>query len=316
MNDPVLKVSKEAPLYMQATGKLPFTLTNDYLFKALMQKNKKVLKYLICSLLRIKPGKVRKVEIKNPIVLGESVNGESDSKIFVLDVNVLLDDRMLINIEMQVVNYQNWPERSLTYLCRNFDHLQSGQDYLDVKPTVHIGFLDFTLFPERPEFYAVYKMINEKNHHIFTDKFVLSVVDLKHIELATEEDRKWKTDYWASLFKAATWEELRMLAKQSAIMKEAVSTMYEITADEAIREQCKAREKQEMELSTIRREKEMVSRKLKKAARQNEILTQKVDRQARQIEQLLQEIEDLKGSAADRERPAAAAAAEKNVFAE
>ncbi|MDE6517303.1 MAG: hypothetical protein K2L18_05590 [Acetatifactor sp.] len=117
------------------------------------------------------------------------------------------------------------------------------------------------------------------------------MVDLKHIKMATEEDKKWKIDYWASLFKATTWEELIMLAKQSAIMKEAVSTMYEITADEAIREQCKAREKQEMELSTLKREKEMAIKKLKQAARQNEKLTRQNELQARQNERLTQQNE-------------------------
>lgn len=193
-------MNKKEPAYMQATGKLPYTLTNDYLFKMLLQKNRKVLKHLICSLLHIRPEEVQRVEIRNPLNLGKNISGEADSKELIMDVNVLLDNETLINLEMQVVNYQNWPERSLTYLCRNFDHLRSGQDYLDVKPTIHIGFLDYTLFPDNPEFYATYRMMNEKNHHIYTDKFVLSVIDLRHINLATEEDKEWKIDYWAFLF--------------------------------------------------------------------------------------------------------------------
>ncbi len=114
------------PHYMQATGKMPYSLTNDYLFRALLQKNNRVLKHLICALLHLRPEKVEAVTILNPIVLG------------------------------------HWPERSLSYLCRNFDHLQKGQDYRESKPVVHIGFLDFPLFPEHPEFYATYKMLNVK----------------------------------------------------------------------------------------------------------------------------------------------------------
>ena len=299
----------EKPLrYMQATGKLPHTLTNDYLFKALLQKNENVLKELVCSLLHLQPAEVESLEIKNPIVLGKALTEDFDSKIFVLDINVLLNSRILINLELQVADYHNWPERTMTYLCRNFDQLRSGEDYLEIKPTIHIGFLDFTLFPEYPEFYATYKMMNVKNHHIYTDKFVLSVVDLKHMELATQEDREWKLDYWAALFKATTWEELKMLAQQSQILKEAVETVYDLTADEAIREQCKAREKYIKEMNTVlrereieRQEKEIALAKLEQSEQQSKQKSliinrqsQQIDQQSQQINQLQQEIERLK----------------------
>jgi hypothetical protein len=36
-----------------AHGALPYKLTNDYLFRALLQKNQRVLKALLCSLLHL-----------------------------------------------------------------------------------------------------------------------------------------------------------------------------------------------------------------------------------------------------------------------
>lgn len=317
------------PKYLQATGQLPHPLTNDYMFKALLQKNENVLKHLTCSLLHLRDEEVESIKIQNPIMLGEALTEDFDSKIFVLDINVLLNNQMLINLEMQVVGYENWPERAMTYLCRNFDQLSRGEDYISAKPTIHIGFLDFILFPEYPEFYATYKMMNVKNRHIFTDKFILSVVNLKHIKLATQEDREWKIDYWASLFKATSWEELKMLAKQSPILEDAVETIYELTADEAIREQCKAREKHIKEMNTILKERELAIQardeafqsrdeafhsrdeafqKLDEAVQSRDEAFQKLDKviqekneanrlleqQARQIEQLLLENSRLK----------------------
>lgn len=38
--------------WMSATGKLEYTLTNDYMFRAVLQKNQKVLKALICLRMR------------------------------------------------------------------------------------------------------------------------------------------------------------------------------------------------------------------------------------------------------------------------
>ena len=65
---------------------------------------------------------------------------------------------------------------------------------------------------------------------------------LSHIELATKEDKQWRIDYWASLFKAKTWEDLRMIAQRDEYMAEAAETMYELSADEAIRQRCLARQ--------------------------------------------------------------------------
>ena len=308
MNHPNSGISEKEPSYMRATVKLPYTLINDYMFKALLQKNENVLKHLICSLLHLRPEEVRSVEVRNPILLGTALTEDFDSKTFILDINVLLNDHTLINLEMQVVNYKNWPERSLTYLCRNFDQLSRGEDYIHVKPVVHIGFLDFTLFKESPEFYATYKMMNEKNHQVYTDKFILSVVDLNHIELATREDREWKIDYWASLFKATTWEELKMLAERNQVMGDAVNTIYELTADESIREQCKAREKHIKEMNTILKEREMAERardamfqqleqtgqQLEQTGQQLEQKEQQLEQAEQQIAKLLQEIQQLK----------------------
>lgn len=271
------------PHYMQATGKMPYSLTNDYLFRALLQKNNRVLKHLICALLHLRPEKVEAVTILNPIVLGQAI----DNKTFILDVRVSLNNAAVINLEMQIVNYRNWPERSLSYLCRNFDHLQKGQDYRESKPVVHIGFLDFPLFPEHPEFYATYKMLNVKNHNVFTDKFVLSVVDLNQIKLATKEDRQWEIDYWAELFKAATWEETKMLAEKNPILEDAVQTLYEMSEEEQIREQCMAREDYYRTINTY--EAEILDRD-----QRLEEKDQQLSQKNQQIEELMREVKRLK----------------------
>lgn len=274
--------------YLQATGKLPYSLTNDYLFRALLQKNNRVLTHLICALLHLRPNEVETVTIENPIVLGEAL----DSKSFVLDIRVRLNNHILINLEMQIINYKNWPERSLTYLCRNFDQLQSGQDYLEIRPVIHISFLDFSLFPEYPEFYATYKLLNEKNHNVFTDKFILSVVDLRRTDIATIEDRQWKIDYWAALFKATTWEEIKMLAQQNPIMEEAAVTMYEMSAEDSIREQCRAREEYYRTLNTFRAELEQKDQELEQKDQELEQKDQMIDQLTQEIRRLREQLED------------------------
>ena len=222
----------------QFDGELPFHLTNDYFFRAVMQENNHVLKALVCALLHLTESNVHEVTILNPIELGKHVN----EKDFFLDINILLDNHMSINLEMQVVNEGNWIERSQCYLCRSFDHLNKGEDYKNVRPAIQIGILDYTLFPETPEFYATYRLMNVKSHKIYSDKLRISVLELNQIGLATEEDRAYRIDYWARLFKATTWKELKALAEQNPIFTEAARTAVVLSEDEKIRLQCEARE--------------------------------------------------------------------------
>lgn len=224
--------------WFSASGPLTIPMTNDYLFRALLQRNNHVLKGLICSLLNLSSSDVKSVIITNPIILGESIS----DKTFLLDISLTLNDSTLINLEMQVINEHNWPERSLSYLCRTFDNLNSGESYQSVKSAIQIGLLDFTLFPSHPEFYSTYQFLNVKNHTLYSDKLCLSVLNLTRIDLATAEDKARRLDHWASLFKASTWEELKMLAKQDDFINEASATIYQLSQEENVRLQCEARE--------------------------------------------------------------------------
>jgi len=224
--------------WLSATGPLPIPMTNDYLFRAILQNNNYVLKGLICSLFCLSPEEVTSVTIVNPILLGEAIN----EKTFFLDIFIFLNNDTRINLELQVINEHNWPERSLSYLCRTFDNLNAGEDYRVVKPAIQIGLLDFTLFPAHPEFYSTYQFMNIKNHTIYSDKICLSVLDLTRKDLATEEDQKSHRHLWASFFKAKTWEELKMLARQDEFINEASAAVYQLSRDEQIRLQCEARE--------------------------------------------------------------------------
>ena len=129
-----------ASILKEATGKVDYTLTNDYLFRAVLQQSNNTLKGLICSLLHLSPDEVQSAEITNPIQLGKRI----DAKTFLLDVRVLLNNNTCLNIEMQVINLGNWPERSLGYLCRSFDTLNRGEDYQNTKPVIQVCFLDFS----------------------------------------------------------------------------------------------------------------------------------------------------------------------------
>ena len=68
------------------TGELPFPMTNDYLFRAVCQKDNQMLQSLICAIFHWEREQVVFAEVTNPIQLGQAI----DDKEYILDVNVRL----------------------------------------------------------------------------------------------------------------------------------------------------------------------------------------------------------------------------------
>ena len=234
----VLKMEEVSEALKKATGTIQYTFLNDYMFRVILQKHKNVLRSIVCACLKLETGDVQDIVVQNPIEPGEAI----DDKTFILDIHVLLNNNTIINLEMQVLDLKDWPERSLSYLARSYDNVAKGDEYINVKPVYHIGFLNYTLFPEYPEFFAKYRMMNLKNHHVYTTKFNLYVVDLTQIELATEEDRESGLVYWTEIFKAKTWEELKQMAERNQELQEATEALYVYNQDEIVKEQCRARQ--------------------------------------------------------------------------
>lgn len=226
--------------------KLGYGLKNDYMFRAALQSNERVLRGLVCALLDLEEETLKECQIENPIILGE----EMDEKTCVLDVKILLNNSERLNIELQTTDYKDWPDRSLLYLCRAFDDLKKGAKYTELKPTIHIGILDFSPFPEEKEFYSEYQLMNIKTHRFYNSKFVMRVLNLTQIESVSEEEKQSDLYYWAQLFRATSWEEISMLAEKKSVLNEAVTTIQKLNADERIRMQCEAQEKYEHDMAS------------------------------------------------------------------
>ena len=218
--------------YDKAVGKIDYPLTNDFMFHAVLEESdERVLKKLLCSLLHMGPDEIVSIRVENPIDYGKSIT----SKKVILDLKLLLNNDAFINIEMQVLDEKDWPERSLIYLCRSYDNIQKGGKYDSVLSAHQISILDYDLFEEEPEFYSTLHLRNDRSGRVFTGNFSLSVLNLRRIELATEEDKKWNLDKWAALFKASTWEDLRMIAAHDEEMTIASRTLYNKNRDEVAR---------------------------------------------------------------------------------
>ena len=287
--------TKFTPALEKATGEIKYNMTNDYMFRALFQQNTVALKGLLSSLLHMPPENILSVEIMNPIVIGETIN----DKEFRLDIKAVLNHYQQINLEMQVVNRHDWPERSIGYLSRMYNSLQKGDQYINVKPAIHVVILNFSPFEGEPIFYSKNVLMDMNKHRIYSDKFQVNVLELKQIELATEEDKEWNLDFWAKLFKARTWEELRMIAKDNEYFTEASNTLCDLYADFNVRERCRDREDYELEqkylhdtIDQLTKMHEQDQRKIEQQGAQIEQLTRALNEMRTQFKEMTEAVKD------------------------
>lgn len=245
------------------SGKLTYTFRNDYMFKAVLQQNEKALRGLICALLSLRESEIKSLQILNPIELGKTI----DDKTCILDIKLILNSNVVINVEMQVRSVDCWPERSLIYLCRAFDQLKTGEDYLEIRPTIHIGIIDFHLPKLIPKFFSGFQMTDEETREVYSDKFILHVLNLKVLddmenpEISENIRKKYAEEIakrnpelykWAKLFKATTWEELKKLAENNESIANSIVTYRLLSEDEKIQQMCEARFKYECDMASAK----------------------------------------------------------------
>ena len=219
-------------------GEITYGFTNDYMFRAVFQKNQAALKGLVAAALGYKTEEITSCIVLNPIILGEHI----DSKTCILDIRVCINNQIAVNVEMQMGNLFNWPKRSLYYTCSMFTDLNSGQDYNQAPPCVHIGFVSDSPFKDDQQFFSRYLLTEQTSRRILTDEFSLVMINLKHIpEDLPESAGLREIRCWAQLLCAKNWKEAIHMSEQSTLMQEAIVTMHELSQEEKIREQCLAR---------------------------------------------------------------------------
>lgn len=247
-------------------GRLKYTLLNDFLSKYSFQKDLFALRGLLAALLHIKVEEITDITILNPIEPGNDIS----EKECVLDIKLELNHTTIINIEIQARYQDFWPERSIIYLCRNFDHLHSGESYNLIKPCIQIGILNRSLFkPEDPrytdDFYSEYRLLNTINHKEYSSKFEIRVLSLNQLENASTEEKNDPNGlyHWARIFKASTWEELEMIAKDNPMMTSFIGTVMQLTAEEKVNEACERRRRYANDIATYEEEIDTAKAKLK-----------------------------------------------------
>lgn len=217
--------------------KLPYTFKTDTLFKMLFVQYPELLKKLVAELLGIPAADIEEFTIRNPEMPPENL-GEKFCR---LDITMTVNGQR-IDLEVQVNNEGDYPERVLYYWAREFSStLSAGQSYGSLPRTIVISIIDFRLF-SCEEYWSFFQPLEITRHTLLSDKMGFHFYELP--KLPAEVNGNNMLLLWLSLFKAETEEELEKIKElEVPEMSQAINAYYTITASSEFRERERLREK-------------------------------------------------------------------------
>ena len=231
---------------------LEYTFTNDTVFKILFVQYQDLLKRLVAKMLNIELESIEEFMITNPDIQSDII-GEKFCR---LDINMKVDSRK-VDLEVQVNNEGDYPERSLYYWAREYSSsLSAGGEYYDLPRTIVISIVAFKLF-DCMEFHSEYQALEVTRGTQLTDRFCLHYYELPKLpdDVSSEDELK----LWLKLFKAKTEEDLAKIeAMGVTVMKQAIGAYRAVTATDEFKEierlRSRARHNEASALGHARRE--------------------------------------------------------------
>ena len=219
--------------------KLRYTWKSDVLFKMIFVKYPDLLKRLVCVLLGISYNSVEEFHLTDTEIPPEEIG----KKFCRLDVNMLIDGRR-VNLEIQVNDEGNYPERILFHWARGFStSLPSGYNYALLPQTIIVSIVDFKMF-ECEKVHSEFQVLEIDSHLPLSDKFSLHVFELPKLPHLNELNITSEKDLWLALFNSETEEELETLERlEMGIMAQAVEAYRNVSSTPEFRALEKIREK-------------------------------------------------------------------------
>ena len=211
-------------------------VTNDYVFKRIFGKqvNESILKDFLIAVLELP---IEKIEIVKDAHIEKTV---VDSKSGILDIKATLDNKITVNIEMQVRNQYNMIDRSLYYWSNLYSSsLYKKQNYRDNNKTITINILMFNIFEKGP-YHERCMIRRDYNGEILTEDFEMHFIQIPKCK---KEDVKTKLDGWIQFIGNISEEGVNIAMKENKEIKRAQEELEYLTGDEEERRLAELREK-------------------------------------------------------------------------
>ena len=240
---------------------LKHKLTDDVLFKLFFVKYETTfLKRLIAALLGIRVEDIGKDFGVTNSAMPPNMLGE---KFCHLDINMTVNGQR-VDLEVQVKNRGDYPERSLYYWARDYSSaLPAGSENYSALPrTIVVSILAFPLF-RCAEYHSEFELLEVRRHERLTDRLALHYFELPKLPEVVDSGDELKL--WLALFKADTEEKLdELLSVGGDVMAQAVEALRNVSASEELRELERMRDRaRRNEASALRAQKIEIAQSLK-----------------------------------------------------
>jgi predicted transposase/invertase (TIGR01784 family) len=194
---------------------------NDVLFKFIFGKDERkqvTIDFLNAVLDRHEAKAIKDIQFQN----SEIVPFYDDDKLTRLDIFCVTEDKTQIDVEVQIVDKKNMERRTLYYWSQMYlMNLSRGGKYQNLKPSITINILRYTIFPGEPA-HSMYSIYNKETSRRLNEDMELHFLEVpkfkkKPISEMTSVER-WLA-YFSNKLEPKEMEELAMneVAIQTAL---------------------------------------------------------------------------------------------------
>jgi predicted transposase/invertase (TIGR01784 family) len=237
--------------------------TVDYAFKHLFgrETTRPILIDLLNSVLAPAPGHaITEIDLLNPFNPKEAL----DDKLSILDINARDQEGRHFNIEMQMLAYRYYEKRIHYNACKlHQQQLHEGQDYLELKPTISISFLNHVLFPDDNEYHSSFGLLERTQHFALTEDMEFHILELPKFKKEPTEVTSG-LDRWLYFLRHAEMMEVETLpaALQQPLVQRALEELKMLTQTDQERERYEARRKFQLDYNTGMKVAQLEGRKI------------------------------------------------------
>lgn len=170
----------------------------------------------------------------------------------ILDIRVLLANRSLIDIEIQVLNRHNMEQRALYYTCQLCtEQLHTGDDYSKTAPVYGLNLLCFDLY-EDSRYYRSFILKDEETNETYRQNFKIAFFELRKAVNELSKTKEVETlnlsgltarDQWALFINSDQKEVYEKLVEESKTFEEAYERLKKASSDETLMAMYRNREK-------------------------------------------------------------------------
>ena len=209
---------------------LKYKFTYDTLFKLLFVKYPELLKRFVAAIIGITTEAISEFAITNPDIPPEAIGG----KFCKLDISMVVNGQRA-NLEVQVEDEGDYPERSLYYWARLYSSaLKSGSPYSSLPRVIIISIVDFLMF-DCAGYRSDFRPLEFNRHELLSDRMEMLYFEVR--KLPKDIDATNELELMLSLFRAKTEEELKHLeALEVPVVNQAIGAYREVMISPEFRE--------------------------------------------------------------------------------